>query len=199
MNEGGEWQNEIWTDLRSEHRIQLLFQGVGAHSCILERRNGITHGIYCRLVADDRFSGWQILPKVQWCVDTLVSSGGYSAYQMVSGSNPADRMGWDDRGADLLFAQDASLSGQLAHQWTLRMTAQEAARKEVANSKLRRLLAHSMSFSCTDVAIGDCVLFYKTVNGKGAPRWGGPAKISEVDETGVTGEFRSQTFQAARH
>ena len=43
--------------------------------------------------------------------------------------------GWGDRDEDLLFAQDASLPGQLAQQWKLRMTVQGAALREVANRR----------------------------------------------------------------
>ena len=42
------------------------------------------------------------------------------------------------------------------------MRAQEAALKETANSKLRRLLAYNKSFSCADIAVGDTLLLYKT-------------------------------------
>ena len=83
---------------------------------------------------------------------------------MVFGSNPADLFGWDDSEEDLLFAQDTSSKGQFANQWKLRMRAQEATLKEVANSKLRRILAHNQTFNCTEVAVGDTVLLYKTSN-----------------------------------
>ena len=43
MDEGGEWKNELWTEPRPDRRIELLFQGVGAHPCILDRRNGPAH------------------------------------------------------------------------------------------------------------------------------------------------------------
>ena len=78
------------------------------------------------------------------------------------------------------------------------MGAQEAAVNGVANSKLRRLLAHNKSFNSTDIAIGCSVLFYKTANRKSAPRWRGPAKLPDNDETGATVEFPRQTFEAAR-
>ena len=54
----------------------------------------------------------------------------------------------------MLFDQDTSILGQFAQQWQLRIRAQEAALKEIANSKLRRLLADNNTFSCA-------VLFYK--------------------------------------
>ena len=41
------------------------------------------------------------------------------------------------------------------------MLAQEAALKEIANAKLRRILAFNNSFDSADVAAGDEVLFYK--------------------------------------
>ena len=67
-----------------------------------------------------------------------------------------DLYGWGDSEDDLLFAQDTSISGQFAQQWQLRIRAQEAAPKEIANSKLRRLLAHNKTFDCVDVKSGGC-------------------------------------------
>ena len=81
-----------------------------------------------------------------------------------------DLCGWEDKDEDLAFAQDTSLSGQFAQQWTLRMRAQEVASKEIANGKLWRLLAFNKPFTCTDVKIGDAALFYKTQSNKSAPR-----------------------------
>ena len=78
------------------------------------------------------------------------------------------------------------------------MMAQEAARKKVFSSTLRRLLAYSKSFDCADAKIGDAVLFYKTANTKSAPRRRGPARILDIDVTGVTGSFQSQMFKVAR-
>ena len=60
---------------------------------------------------------------------------------MIFRSDPADLFGWDDKDEDLMFTQDTSLSGQFVQQRHLRIRAQEAALQEVANSKLRRLLA----------------------------------------------------------
>ena len=54
-----------------------------------------------------------------------------------------------------------------------RMTAQEALPKEVANG------------CCADVKMGDSAPFYMAANRKSTPRWRGPAKISDIDETGV--------------
>ena len=129
LDEGGGWKNEILLDLCSERRIKLQFQGVGAHPWILERRNGLARGNFNRIREDDRFTGRQILSEVQWRLNALISAGGFSAYQMAFGSNPMD-----DQDGDLSFAQDASLSGQFAQQWKLRIRAQEAALKEIANS-----------------------------------------------------------------
>ena len=73
-----------------ERRIKLVFQGVGAHPWISERRNGLARGIYNRLKEDSFYTGAQILSEMQWCLNTLVSASGYSAYQLVFGSNPMD-------------------------------------------------------------------------------------------------------------
>ena len=66
--------------------------------------------------------------------------------------------------------------------------AYEAALKEVVNRYSRRLLAHN------NVAIGDSVLCYRKVNSKSTPRSRGPAKILDIDKTGVTAKFHSQIF-----
>ena len=44
----------------------------------------------------------------------------------------------------------------------------------------------------------DMVLFYKAQSKKSSPRWRGPAKVSEIDESGVTVYFQIQTFKVAR-
>ena len=74
-------------------------------------------------------------------MDSAISASGYSAIQLVFGSNPAELYGWDDQEGDLLLAQDTSVLGQIAQQWQMRMMALGAALEEVANSKLSRLLA----------------------------------------------------------
>ena len=99
----------------------------------------------------------------------MLSSSGFSAYQMAAGSQLADLFGWDDSEEDLFFAQDTSLAGQFVNQWKLRMRAQEATLREVANSKLRRISAHNQTFNCAEAAVGDMVLFYKTPYRKSSP------------------------------
>ena len=138
MDEGGEWKNEIRMDFCAERRLKLQFQEVGAHLWLLGRRNGLARGIYNRPIEDDRFSYTTILSEVQWCLNTMRSAGGFSAYQIVFGSNPVDFFGWEDGGEDLLFAQDTPQSGQFVQQWRLRMRSQEATPKEIANGKFRR-------------------------------------------------------------
>ena len=56
---------------------------------------------------------------------------------------PTSWSGGDDE--DLLLDQDTSLLGRLAHQKELRITAQEAALKEVAKGRLRRILEYHKS------------------------------------------------------
>ena len=179
--------------------LNWFSRGEGAHPWILERRNGLARGIYNRLKEDRHYTGPRILAEVQWCLNTLVSASGYSAYQLVFGSNPMDLYGWDDSDADLLFAQDTSISGQFVHQWQLRIRAQEAALKDIANSKLRRLLAYNKTFDSVDIKVGGEVLFYKAPQKKSNPRWRGPAKILDIDESGVVLKFQSQCFKVARY
>ena len=117
---------------------------------------------------------------------------------MVFASHPAGLFGWGDSEEALFFAQDTSLAGQFVNQLKLRVRAQEATLGGVANSKLRRKLAHNQTFNCTEAAVGDIVLFYKTPNRRSSPRWRGPAKVLEIGEAGVTVHFQSQTFKVAR-
>ena len=92
---------------------------------------------------------------------TLESGGGYSAYQLVFGSNPVDLFGRDIEGEHLLFAQDTSLAGNLVQQWKLRVMVQEDASGDAANRKLRRLLANKEAFNCTNVKVRDSAASYE--------------------------------------
>ena len=76
--------------------------------------------------------------------------------------------------------------------------AQEAALKKVADSNSRKLLAYNKSSTNTGVQISDAVILYEPANRKSTPRGRGPAKISDVDETGTTVRSHSQTFKVAR-
>ena len=96
MDGGGEWKNKVWADSCSVRGTRLQSQGVGARPWILERRKGLARGIYNRLAPNDRFVGKQILAEAQWSWDTLISGGGYSAYQLVFGPNLADLYGRGD-------------------------------------------------------------------------------------------------------
>ena len=64
------------------------------------------------------------------------------------------------------FAQAAAPSGQFAQRRELRVMAQEAALKEITNSKLQRFLANTTASNRADVKVGDSVLFYKAANHK---------------------------------
>ena len=78
-------------------------------------------------------------------------------------------------------------------------TSSKAAPKEIANSKLLRILAFNNSFDSVDVGVGGEVLFCKAPPRESAPRWRGPAKALLLDESGVTLSFQGQTFKVARH
>ena len=112
----------MWTEVRSERRMKVLFQGVGARPWILERRSCFARGMYNRLKEDDRSFGKQILTEVQWRLSALTSSEGFSAYRMVFGSNPAGLAGRQDKDGDPACAQNSSISRQFAQRWKLRMT-----------------------------------------------------------------------------
>ena len=106
MDEGGGWKHEALADLCSERAIKVQFRGVGARPWILERRNGLARCTFNRLAADGRSSGKQVISKVQCCLNTLISGGGYSAYQLAFGSNPVGLFEWTYEDEDLLSAQD---------------------------------------------------------------------------------------------
>ena len=124
----------------------------------------------------------------------MPSASGFSAYQMAFGSHPADCFGLEDGDEDLLFAQDAFLAGQFVQRRQLRMRAREATLKEVTNSKLRRLLARNKTSNCTEIDVGEMALFYKAQSRKNLPRRRGPARVLEIDESGVAVSFQSQNF-----
>ena len=69
-----------------------------------------------------------------------------------------------------MSAQDTSIAGQFAQQYKLRMRAQEASLKDIANSRLRRLLARNKFFNCRVFDVGDSVPFYKTQSRRSSPR-----------------------------
>ena len=70
--------------------------------------------------------------------------------------------------------------------------------KEVANCKLRILLAYNEFFMCTDVRIGDTAPYQKSMNRKIALRRRPLVRILDIDETGVAVKFQSRTFEVAR-
>ena len=109
--------------VRSEE-LNYYVNGVGAHPWIPHCRNGPARGTCNRLVGDDLFPGKQICTEAQWRLSDPISGGGYSAYQMVFRSKPADRFGWEDKDEDLLYAQGASPSGHCLQQWKMRVMAQ---------------------------------------------------------------------------
>ena len=80
MEEGGKWGNEVWAGRVSYRRIKFHLQGAGAHPWILERRSGLARGSYSRLVADGRFLSKQSVSEVQWCLNTCIPGGGFSAF-----------------------------------------------------------------------------------------------------------------------
>ena len=100
------------------------------------------------------------------------------------------------------------MSGQFAQQWKFRMMARGAALREVAKSKLRRLLARNKTFNCADIKVGDSVLFSDIKVGdsilkftirKSQPRRRGPAFILDIDETGAMVKHQTQSFKVARY
>ena len=152
---------------------------------------------------DDRFARWRILVEMRWRLNSLISAGGFSAYQMVLGPNPTDLFGWEVSDEDLMFARDTSLAGQFVQQRKLRLRAQEPALKGVANSKLRRPHPFDRSSNCADINFGDRASFAKRRVLKallvGAPRrkFSTPMKLGRRPPSKAR-RFRWLVFACAR-
>ena len=112
--------NEIWTDFRPDKNIHLVLERKGAHALLLGCRYGPVRGIHNRLAADGRFSDRVILYKVQFCSNAMLHHGGFSAYQMVPGSNPVDSYMRQDENCASNFVQDTPASGRFAQRRKLR-------------------------------------------------------------------------------
>ena len=102
-----------------------------------------------------------------------------------------DLFGWEDAGKDLTFAHDTSSAAQFVQQWKLLMRAQEGALEEVANCKLRRPFAKNN--------LGHSALLYETQKSKSLPRWRGPTKTLDIDETGLTATSQGRASKVARY
>ena len=107
--------------------------------------------------------------EIPYWADTPKSNGGFSAYHLVFGSDPAYLNAWEENDRDLDFARDASVSSRLASQWKLRVLAQEAMLKDMDNGQLRRIMHHHQTFNSFGIAIGDAVVFYKQTSRKVSP------------------------------
>ena len=122
----------------------------------------------------------------------MISASGNSAVQLLFGSNKVDPSGWDDPDENLLFSQDTSVSGQFARQWELRMMAQGAA-LIVTFWRKRRLTAPTLRLgtriSLTRRPRGTRISLTKRT---------GLACILDIDGTGATARYQSQTFVVAR-
>ena len=70
--------------------------------------------------------------------------------------------------------------------------------KQIANGKLRWLLARDKSVECANLRVGGSVIFYELVGRKSAPKRRGPAVIMDIDETGATVKFQGRMFKVRR-
>ena len=71
----------------------------------------------------------------------------FSAHQMAFGPNTVGPFTWRDDESDWKFSQDTSISGEFVQRRKVRATAREAALEEIANSRLRCVLAYTQSFA----------------------------------------------------
>ena len=65
VDNGGERDTELRTDVCPEMEMRLQFQGEGAHPWLLGRCNGLARGIYSRPDEDCRVADSAILGEVQ--------------------------------------------------------------------------------------------------------------------------------------
>ena len=77
--------------------------------------------------------------------------------------------------------------------------AQEAALKEVAYSKLRRLLARHEPFDCADVKLPVSALFLTVSFRESAPRLRGPAMILDIGDAGRPAKPQCPLIKVARY
>ena len=103
MGEGGERENDLRVDLRTDRYIKLQYQGAGSRPWILERRNGLARGTYNRMKADGRYAGRQLLTEVKFWLNAMLATNVFSAYQIVFGSNPAENFWLVRRGRGSAF------------------------------------------------------------------------------------------------
>ena len=57
---------------------------------ILERRDGLSCGMYYLLIARSRYSGRQAFAGAQWRLNAMIRAAGFSDSQLRFGPNPAD-------------------------------------------------------------------------------------------------------------
>ena len=79
----------------------------------------------------------------------------------------------------------------------MRKLAQAATSKEIADNKLRRLLAHNNACECADAHVGDKSIIYGQIGQKSATQWRGPEDVMDMDEIRVSVKTHSQTFKEA--
>ena len=120
---------------------RMMSGRISVRNELLGRRNVWARGICGRLYVDGRSADRTILGGVQFRLNAMLSHDWFLAHQVVHG------LPRQDTADELDFALDAQASSRFAHQWKPRVMAQGATLKEMANSRLRRLLSHNQTFS----------------------------------------------------
>ena len=95
---------------------------------MLERRNGLTRGIFNRFHESSRFADRATLDEERNCLDAILNHGGFSVYRMVFGPNPAN----------FYPSRNTSISSHFMIQWKSRHMGRKDMSKEMAAIKLRR-------------------------------------------------------------
>ena len=68
---------------------------------------------------------------------------------------------WRENDGSTDSAQNTPVSSQLAHQWYLRVMAQEAKLEKMAKSDAQHILARNDAFQRSGITVGDRAVFYK--------------------------------------
>ena len=83
MGADGGWKEEDQTYCFAERELHRRFHGRGARPRLLRRRNDLAIGTFYQF-------GRDVLNEVQFGLRAVLNCGGFSAYQMGFGANPAD-------------------------------------------------------------------------------------------------------------
>ena len=109
-----------------------------------------------------------MLNEISYCLNSTLNHGGFSSYRLVLGSNPVELFSWDCNDHDRDFVQNTLVSSQFTLQRKLRVTAQQAMLRGMANGNLGSFVDRNRTFNTSDIAIGDTVIVERVPRNGGA-------------------------------